>query len=80
MSTIYTPTRPTQTTESSRRFSRALREFWGGLQDRRKQARLRADLYSLSDRELMDIGIARGEIDYVASNRNSDPRGIRSAG
>lgn len=80
MSTIYTPTRPTQTTELRRRFSRALREFWGELQDRRKQARLRADLYSLSNRELMDIGIARGEIDYVASNRNSDPRGIRSAG
>jgi len=80
MSTIYTPTRPTQTTELPRRFSRALREFWDELQDRRKQARLRADLYSLSDRELMDIGIAHAEIDYVASNRDSDPRGIRSAG
>jgi len=28
----------------------------------------------------MDIGITRGEIDYVASSRNTDPRGIRSAG
>ncbi|WP_424579093.1 hypothetical protein [Bradyrhizobium sp. USDA 241] len=28
----------------------------------------------------MDIGITRGEIDYVASNRDTDPRGIRSAG
>jgi uncharacterized protein YjiS (DUF1127 family) len=80
MSTIYTPTRPTQTTGLPRRFSGALREFWGELQDRRKRARLRADLCSLNDRELMDIGIARGEIDYVASNRNRDPRGIRSAG
>jgi hypothetical protein len=28
----------------------------------------------------MDIGTTRGEIDYVASNRGIDPRGIRSAG
>jgi hypothetical protein len=27
----------------------------------------------------MDIGTSRGEIDYVASNRGIDPRGIRSA-
>jgi hypothetical protein len=26
----------------------------------------------------MDIGTTRGEIDYVASNRSIDPRGIRS--
>jgi uncharacterized protein YjiS (DUF1127 family) len=37
-------------------------------------------LCDLSDRELMDIGTTRGEIDYVASNRLVDPRGIRSAG
>jgi len=28
--------------------------------------------------ELMDIGTTRGEIDYVASHRGIDPRGIRS--
>jgi uncharacterized protein YjiS (DUF1127 family) len=33
-------------------------------------------LYDLSDRELMDIGATRGEIDYVALNRSIDPRGI----
>jgi len=32
-------------------------------------------LSELSDRELMDIGTTRGEIDYVASNRIIDPRG-----
>ena len=32
-------------------------------------------LYDLNDRELIDIGITRGEIDYVASNRFIDPRG-----
>ncbi|KRR04109.1 hypothetical protein CQ12_36575 [Bradyrhizobium jicamae] len=41
---------------------------------------IRARLFDLSDRELHDIGISRGEIDYVASNRDIDPRGIRSAG
>ena len=41
---------------------------------------IRARLLDLSDRELHDIGIARGEIDYVASNRDIDPRDIRSAG
>ena len=34
----------------------------------------------LSDTELMDIGTTRGEIDYVASSRGIDPRGIRSTG
>ena len=30
----------------------------------------------LSDRELMDIGTTRGEIDYVTSNRSIDPTGF----
>jgi uncharacterized protein YjiS (DUF1127 family) len=51
---------------------------WGALLERRSRERLRADLYDLSDRELLDIGISRGEVDYVASNRSIDPRGIRS--
>ena len=33
----------------------------------RKREKLRAKLDGLSDRELLDIGIARGEIDYVAT-------------
>ena len=37
-----------------------------------------SDLNDLSDRELTDIGIARGEIDYIAANRSIDPRGVRS--
>lgn len=43
------------------------------LREWRKRGRMRAELDGLSDRELLDIGIARGEIDYVASNR-IDPR------
>jgi uncharacterized protein YjiS (DUF1127 family) len=46
----------------------------------RERQRIRARLFDLSDRELHDIGISRGEVDYVASNRDIDPRGIRSAG
>ncbi len=41
----------------------------------RKREKLRAELGGLSDQELLDIGIARGEIDYVAANRAFDPRG-----
>ena len=55
----------------------ALRRCWHALQERRKRARLRAALYALPDRNLRDIGIARGEIEYLASNgtdKRVDPR------
>jgi uncharacterized protein YjiS (DUF1127 family) len=55
-----------------------LETYWNAFQEWRKRQRLLANLYNLSDRELMDIGITRSEIDYVASHRASDPRGIRS--
>src|SRR4051812_10608313 len=67
-------------TVSQRRDSSALKDLWGAFQEWRKWERLRRDLSNLGDRELMDIGIARGEIEYVASNRDTDPRGIRSGG
>jgi uncharacterized protein YjiS (DUF1127 family) len=79
MSTIYRTTGLAQTTVSQRRDSSAFKNFWGAFQEWRKWERLRGDLCNLSDRELMDIGITRGEIDYVASNRGIDPRGVRSA-
>jgi hypothetical protein len=37
-------------------------------------------LSGLSDWELLDIGTTRGEIDYVASHRDIDPRGILTQG
>jgi uncharacterized protein YjiS (DUF1127 family) len=55
-----------------------LETYWNAFQQWRKRDRLRTELYGLNDRELMDIGITRGEIDYVASNRSIDPRGILS--
>ena len=80
MSTTYTTTSLAQTTASTPRVSGAFNNFWGAFQEWRKWERLRADLCNLSDRELMDIGTTRGEIDYLALNRDTDPRGIRSAG
>ena len=78
MSTIYGATGLGQTAASTRRVSSVFKRYWGAFQERRKRQRLRAT-FDLSDRELMDIGTTRGEIDYVASNRGIDPRGIRSA-
>jgi uncharacterized protein YjiS (DUF1127 family) len=80
MSTTYGATGLGQTAVSTRRASSFFKRYWGAFQEWRKWERLRVDLCNLSDRELMDIGITRGEIDYVASNRDADPRGIRSAG
>jgi uncharacterized protein YjiS (DUF1127 family) len=53
---------------------RLFKAYWAALHERRERARLRTVLYDLSDEELRDIGITRGEIDYVASNRSIDPR------
>ena len=78
MNTTFSTTGLAQTTGSTRRVSSLFRRYWGAFQERRKRQRLRATLCDLDDRELQDIGIARGEIDYVASNRSIDPRGIRS--
>ncbi|MHC2335202.1 DUF1127 domain-containing protein [Bradyrhizobium sp. USDA 4454] len=77
MSTAYSPANSAQTT--ALRVPNVFKGFWDALQEWRKWERLRVELGSLSDQELMDIGISRGEIDYVASNRDTDPRGIRSA-
>jgi uncharacterized protein YjiS (DUF1127 family) len=80
MSTTYDATGVRQTAASTRRVSSFFKRYWGAFQEQRERKRLRATLCDLSDRELMDIGTTRGEIDYVASNRLVDPRGIRSAG
>jgi uncharacterized protein YjiS (DUF1127 family) len=78
MNTAHGATASGQTTESTRRVSSFFKRYWGAFQERRKRERVRADLSYLNDLELKDIGITRGEIDYVASNRTIDPRGIRS--
>ena len=75
MSTIYQTAGLRQVTTRRPVYS-PFEAYWAAFQEWRKRARLRADLVDLSDRELTDIGISRGEIDYVASHRASDPRGI----
>jgi uncharacterized protein YjiS (DUF1127 family) len=78
MNTAHSAAALGQTTASTRRVYSFFASYWGAFQERRKRERLRADLSCLNDFELQDIGISRGEIDYVASNRSIDPRGIRS--
>ena len=79
MSTTYGATRLGQAAAKRQVYYSPLEKYWDAFLEWRKRQRLRATLCDLSDRELMDIGTTRGEIDYVASNRDIDPRGIRSA-
>ena len=79
MSATYGATGLGQAAARTRRVPSVLNRYWGVFQERRKRQSLQATLCDLSDRELMDIGTSRSEIDYVASNRDIDPRGIRSA-
>jgi uncharacterized protein YjiS (DUF1127 family) len=78
MTSTYSTTDLAPPTASTRRVSGAFKNFWDAFQEWRKWERLRTDFCNLSDRELMDIGMTRGEVDYVASNRSIDPRGVRS--
>ncbi|MBW7965528.1 DUF1127 domain-containing protein [Bradyrhizobium sp. BR 10261] len=67
-----------QTSGSIRHVANFIWKYWDAVQERREREKLRAILLELSDTELMDIGTTRGEIDYVASHRGIDPRGIQS--
>ena len=78
MSTTYGATGLGQAAALAYRVSRFFKRRWDALQERHERQKLRDALSNLSDRDLMDIGISRGEIDYAASHRGIDPRGIRS--
>ena len=78
MSSTHGSTRLERTSVSTRRVSSFIWKYWDAFRERRECQKLRATLSRLSDAELMDIGTTRGEIDYVASHRGIDPRGIRS--
>jgi uncharacterized protein YjiS (DUF1127 family) len=45
---------------------------WCAFQEWRQRERLRASLSELSERELMDIGVTAGEIEYIAARRAID--------
>ncbi|MGV7214103.1 DUF1127 domain-containing protein [Bradyrhizobium sp. UFLA05-112] len=49
-----------------------LKRYWRAFQEQRQRESLRASLQDLSDRELMDIGLTRGEIDYLTPERAID--------
>ena len=49
-----------------------LTRYWRAFQERRQHQSLRADLACLSDRDLMDIGLTRDEIDYITPQRAID--------
>jgi uncharacterized protein YjiS (DUF1127 family) len=53
-----------------------IRRCWIALQERRAREKVRAALYGLNSRDLHDIGIAHGDIEYIASHPEIDPRGI----
>ena len=79
MSTTHGTTWLERTPVSTRHVFSFIWKYWDAFQERRERQKLRAAWSNLSDRDLMDIGITRGEIDYAASHRGIDPRGIRSA-
>jgi uncharacterized protein YjiS (DUF1127 family) len=54
---------------STRSVSSLLQGYWRAFRKRRQRERLRVSLHDLSDRELMDIGLTRSDIDYIADGR-----------
>ena len=78
MNTTHGTTRLERTSVSTRHVFSFIWKYWDAFQERRERQKLRATLSDLSDRELIDIGTARGEIDYISSHRGIDPRGMRS--
>jgi uncharacterized protein YjiS (DUF1127 family) len=75
MATIYYVSRPIQTFAPVRLALSLFGHCRAALIEWHERQKIAASLLDLSDRELHDIGISRGEIDYVASNRSADPRG-----
>jgi len=77
MSTTYVATGLARASALKERASSLLKGYSAAFQARRARQRLRATLDELSDRELKDIGVTRGEIDYLARTALSiDPRDL----
>jgi uncharacterized protein YjiS (DUF1127 family) len=58
------------TVASTRSVLGLLKQYWRAFQQRRQNPRL--SLQDLSDRELLDIGLTRGEIDHLTPQRAID--------
>jgi len=54
---------------STRSFWSLLTGYWRAFQERRQRERLRVTLRHLGDRELMDIGLTPGDVDYIDAHR-----------
>ena len=66
------------TAASTRGVSSLLKRFWRAILERRQRRSLRGSLHDLSDRELMDIGVTRDQIDSIAPHRAIDTLRDRS--
>ena len=60
------------TAASTRSVLGLLQRYWRAFRERCQSQSLRANLEDLSDRELMDIGLTRGEIDSITPERAID--------
>ncbi|MBR0754506.1 DUF1127 domain-containing protein [Bradyrhizobium jicamae] len=60
------------TAASTRNVLGLLKRYWRAFQLRWQRQSLRDTLHDLSDRELLDIGLTRGEIDYLTPERAID--------
>jgi uncharacterized protein YjiS (DUF1127 family) len=61
------------TAASTRSVLSLLKRYWRAFRERRRQRQSSRDiLHDLSDRELMDIGVTRDEIDCIAPHRAID--------
>ena len=58
------------TAASTRNVLGLLKRYWRAFRERRQSPQV--SLQDLSDRELMDIGLTRGEIDYITPQRAID--------
>jgi len=58
---------------SRRVLKTVIQQLWAALEKSRERARLRESLYKLSDWELQDIGIHRGEIEHIVVSGDQRP-------
>ncbi len=68
MSTTLELNRMRQGTTTTKRIVRFLGRVWQAYLERRMRRGLRTNLCNLSDRELMDIGITRSQIEHIVSH------------
>jgi uncharacterized protein YjiS (DUF1127 family) len=78
MSTTYVTTGFARPPRLLRRVFRLIVKYGDMFCEWQQRQALRGALYGRSDRDLQDIAITRGEIEYVARSRLVDPRGARS--